>query len=411
MMWLLFHKAKKHVSGAVGVSPCAANSFFTGEVKRWEKTLQLTSYSGRPLSHTTLTGRGGFEEPFSSLGTVTQDRNYPLKEGNSRCMAPGLRWHKAAREAAERLRNQIYTLNKLGILNVVDPLLRAGGPSGVCRDPAFQRMECIGDHNWGHSICHRILLLFPEVNWRMQSNILAMHALRSMLESNQHLSDVFTLLQLRNPSRGTVDKEKSVKFKADVVEAIAGELRVALWSLQPTASDGITARPSLHGVPYTPILVSMIEESLDALIGLVILAFMSKWGTTVAAAVIELIRREQYVLHTSNIHYKLHGRPARRSQRGQATCCVLPQPPPLLHEKRALPLEQGRPETPVRKWIPSDLSSEDAGKVRSAHTQRENELPKIPSHPPLAVPCPTATEVFVGETVEYYKLTDLKQQS
>ncbi|KEG13120.1 RNA editing complex protein [Trypanosoma grayi] len=327
IMWLLLQRAKKHASGAVGVSPEAARSFFLDELRRSEQALR-----GGGCSCSEDSSR---RRSFTSHPEVSDECDKVLSDQHGvstkiPCsVATESFWGHVVGLRASRLRDKLHVLTQLGVLGLAAP--RGGGADshGFQRDAGFQRLECIGDHNWGHTICHRLLLLFPEVDWRTPPNISAIDAFRTVLESNQHLDAVYTALRLDDIVRSTEAKAaRSTKFKADVVEAIAGELHVALWSLQPYDTDGITARPSIHGIPFTPPLASIVQNCLHELYDLVVLCFIAKYNAPLVRAVVELSRRDQYMMDSSSSFYALRRTRRRRFSNG-STRWTLPSSPPL----------------------------------------------------------------------------------
>ncbi|ORC89795.1 RNA editing complex protein [Trypanosoma theileri] len=341
ILWILVERAKKHTSGAVGVSLKAAHDFFSDEAKRWERRLSGFSCSSSSSSsylhhyhhhhHYYMQGENDDDE-ISSLDDLYH--NIPLEKI----------WCSVVDRRASHLRKKLSILKELGMLGVATSSdLFSVVNDTVQRDAGFQRMECIGDHNWGHSICHRWILLFPEVNWRTLSNTFAMDALRTTLESNQHLEYVFTVLGL-DAFVGGVNKMqgKSTKFKADIVEAIAGELHVALWSLEPYDRDGITARPSMHGVPYTNTLASMVRDCLYELFNLVLFCFLSKHHLSLVQAVMEFTRREQYIMDVSSPFYTLSSVRRRRMDTNHKKLWTLPSLPLLSQTPQREKREKGK---------------------------------------------------------------------
>ncbi|EAN79802.1 Mitochondrial RNA processing endonuclease 1 (mRPN1) [Trypanosoma equiperdum] len=391
LMWLLFQRARQYKDGAVGVSPTAARNFFVEEARRWEGILQCSLVNQRS----------------SSLHAITEDGSPCLEESAVYHGDPATLWKEVAEKSALRLQSQIRVLGKLGVLNVVDSLFTTASSGGLQRDAAFQRMECIGDHNWGHSVCRRIVLLFPEVNWRANSNVLVMDALRTVLECNQHLVHVFTLLQLSDKLGGRDVKEKSVKFKADIVEAIIGELHVALWSLQSSTNDGFTSIPSIHGAPYTIPLVSMVEECLDGIVGLVILALMARYAASLVPAVVDLVRREKYLLDVSCPFYTLRKRRERFRQDEHAMRWLLPPHPPLQQQRQEL-LKGPRSsvDTCVNEWNLSNTNP--VGDVLANASGGENMAltNAMEKRTPTGVVCWTK-KIFFSEMADFYGLLRL----
>ena len=178
-------------------------------------------------------------------------------------------------ERASRLAVVLTQLRGMGLLTSVIPASAAsprrsssagGGQAAsaiavshvaVSRDAAFERIECIGDNTWGSQLSARFMTLFPDYPW-LTSHIGAaiLNSMRDYLEGNHNLEVAFNALNLRRWWGGSDATSSHLlgghaataatttaaaggtaiigqKFKADVVEALMGDLHVALWSLEP----------------------------------------------------------------------------------------------------------------------------------------------------------------------------------
>lgn len=109
------------------------------------------------------------------------------------------------------------------------------------RTMAFERMECIGDNTWGSNVSARLLCLFPHMQrqWVGGSLCAGLNALRDCIEANANLERVYDLLDidavLAVPLRSVGGNGK---FRADIIEALFGELHLMLWSFEPCGSGG-----------------------------------------------------------------------------------------------------------------------------------------------------------------------------
>ncbi|RNE99403.1 RNA editing complex protein [Trypanosoma rangeli] len=353
IMWLLIARARRHPSGAVGVAPEAARAFFIEETQRWEQVLRHSCCL--PLKRRKAAVCGWEENnEFLAAKLLTE-------------IAPENLWRNVVERKASQLRDKLQVLMQLGVLSVVTPRGGKTDTGTFQRDAGFQRMECIGDHNWGHSVCHRLIVLYPEVKWRTLSNVFVVDALRTVLESNQHLDYVFTALQLDDMLGSCESQRKSTKFKADVVEAIAGELHVSLWSLEPYDMDGINTRFSLHGVPITPSLAIFVRSCLNELVDIIFYCYMARYNAPLVRTTVELLRREEYLMDSSSSpFYALRGSRRWRLSTTGSPHWILPPPLPLQREPRP---RGGHPNTHVASsWANASVSltAPDPGSKKEA---------------------------------------------
>ncbi|KAH9586160.1 hypothetical protein LSM04_006549 [Trypanosoma melophagium] len=116
---------------------------------------------------------------------------------------------------------------------------------------------------------------------------------------------------------------------------------MALWSLEPHDRDGITARPSMHGAPYTYKLAAMVRDCLYELFNLVLFCFMAKHSASLVETVMEFTRREQYIHDTSSPYYSLCKVRHRRIATSYKKLWTLPSLP-LLNEIPQKRKEKGK---------------------------------------------------------------------
>ena len=170
-----------------------------------------------------------------------------------------------------RLREYLGYLRDAGVAPV--SLLQATEETqGSLRGQLCQRLECIGDHNWGNSIARRIRLAFPQIDWMSPIMSLSFDTLRSAAEANymlEHVCDVIGLESLLPVSLGS----NSIKFKADLVEALLGELYLAYWSCFPASVfDGRTRYADVGATdggirsPLSLVINHVIQEILDMIV-------------------------------------------------------------------------------------------------------------------------------------------------
>ncbi|EPY22075.1 RNA editing complex protein MP67 [Strigomonas culicis] len=92
------------------------------------------------------------------------------------------------------------------------------------RSSTFERLELIGDNVFKTMVPNRLQLLFPPVEGGVSSKLAL---LQQLLDSNAGLIAIYDLLQLNDIIGMTLPNSKS---KADVVEALIGELQTFVWA-------------------------------------------------------------------------------------------------------------------------------------------------------------------------------------
>lgn len=137
------------------------------------------------------------------------------------------------------------------------------------RRVAFERMEYIGDCAWGNNISNRLLLIYPNEQWLYSQRVYHYNCARDAVEMNITLELLFDSLELNRilPSR-CADHVVSGKVKADVVEALLGELHCNVWGFQPELEDDasfVEVNGELEG-PLLQLVQHCIAEIYDLLV-------------------------------------------------------------------------------------------------------------------------------------------------
>ncbi|CAD2214180.1 hypothetical protein ADEAN_000162400 [Angomonas deanei] len=106
--------------------------------------------------------------------------------------------------------------------------ISGGGPDGksFSRSGAFECFELVGDHIIKSQVPDRLRTLFPPHLGGVVSDLLS---IQQMLDSNNGLIDIYNYLNLNKIIGTTLPASKC---KADVVEALFGELQCLLWSAE-----------------------------------------------------------------------------------------------------------------------------------------------------------------------------------
>lgn len=138
---------------------------------------------------------------------------------------------------AKKCHELLQSLKRLKIIDIsVSPHSEVGRTEhatrmAVKRRVAFERLECIGDNAWGSHLSGRMLLLFPDKKWAHAQMHHSFNTFRDLVETNTNLERCFDLLNIAEllpaTSRAIVGDGK---IKADIFEAILGELNCALYA-------------------------------------------------------------------------------------------------------------------------------------------------------------------------------------
>lgn len=184
------------------------------------------------------------------------------------------------RDRASKLVDILKALSEWKVLDIVFAVV---APDVSNEQAAFnhrrrlsmERTECIGDNSWGHHMSHRMIALFPDRQFLYSQFSYNFNTFRDACEMNLTLTwmfDVLDLAQLFPPYLR--DKISDGKMKADIVEAILGELHLNLFGMIPEIYDT---------QPYVEIngcaerqLASLITHAMTEMYDMLILHFVEE---------------------------------------------------------------------------------------------------------------------------------------
>lgn len=174
-------------------------------------------------------------------------------------------------QRASQLSQLLLTLRDMNIIDIA-LAVRSAEPSSTRsrRRMSFERIEYIGDNSWGTNISSRMMLLFPNEQWQYSERCFSFNCFRDACEMNIMLNAVFDALHLRRLLAGVSQESlDSGKSKADVVEAILGELHLETFGRQPAMYDD-SPFIEVSGV-YSGRVCALVEHCLTEMYDLIVL--------------------------------------------------------------------------------------------------------------------------------------------
>jgi hypothetical protein len=190
-------------------------------------------------------------------------------------------WSLAKR--GETLLELLKLLTDVGVLDITYAVIAPDDPSQQShahrRRIAMERTECIGDNSWGHHMSHRMITLFPDRQFLFSQFAYSYNCFRDACEMNVTLEWIYDVLQISLLFPVTHrERIGNGKMKADILEAMLGELHLCLFGFMPQIYDN-QQYVEVNGGGER-LLSSIIEHVMTEIFDMIMLHFVGELLTT-----------------------------------------------------------------------------------------------------------------------------------
>lgn len=201
---------------------------------------------------------------------------------------------------AEALGNVLFALRQCGIIDVslerqlTESVAQPGNDGKLLRRRriGFERLEYIGDNFWSVNLSKRLVQLYPDQRWLRGEHSLSFNAIRDACEMNTNLDFVFDTLRIAD-LLSTTEHLGVKKMKADLVEAILGELHMHAEAYEPRLTDS-EAYVEVNGVREAQVC-AVVQHCLSELYDLVVLQHARDLAATAIPLAKELVARRLWL--------------------------------------------------------------------------------------------------------------------
>lgn len=195
-------------------------------------------------------------------------------------------WSLAQR--GEQLLGLLQLLTDVGVIDIAYAAVGSDDPTQQTvmhrRRVAMERTEIIGDNSWGHHMSHRMMALFPDRQFLYSQFAYSYNCFRDACEMNVTLEWIYDVLQISMLFPVSVrERIGNGKVKADILEAILGELHLNLFGFIPQIHD-VMPFVEVNGCGER-LLSSIIEHVMTEIFDMIILHFVGELlGTAIPLA-------------------------------------------------------------------------------------------------------------------------------